>query len=627
MKRTHKTPRPLSRREALKINCKAFGLLYRRWPQMFLSRLVRVAWGALTPYIGIYLSARLIDEIAGGRNPDRLRTLVLWTLGATAVTTLISALLARWRDTRGVGLYYKTEQLFTEKLLGMDFMRIDDPNTHKLLSTIRQNRNGGGWGLNRVFGSFESTLSALCSLSGGVALTVSLFVRRVPESAGRATVLNHPALVLPIIALMLGVTWLAPALGNKANSYYARESGNHNLGNRLFGFFGFHGYNAQNAADARIYRQERICDRFNRDKTGTFSSGGIFARYARGGMGLYAAASSAVSVVFTAFAYLFVGLKAWAGAFGVGAVTQYVQSISNVSGSVSALVRTAGDMRNNAPFLQLVLTFLELPDDMQKGDRPLPQPPYEIAFRNVSFRYPGSETYALKNVSVTFRAGDRFAVVGQNGSGKTTFIKLLCRLYDPTEGEILLNGVDIRTLRYEDYLALFSVVFQDFRLLALPLGQNVAARAVYDATLAGACLTQAGFSDRLERLPDGLDTFLYKDLDKEGVEVSGGEAQKIAIARTLYKSSASFAPFLILDEPTAALDPIAESEIYEQFDGMVGDRSALYISHRLSSCRFCRTVLVFKEGRLVQTGAHDALLADENGTYASLWHAQEQFYR
>ena len=247
---------------------------------------------------------------------------------------------------------------------------------------------------------------------------------------------------------------------------------------------------------------------------------------------------------------------------------------------------------------------------------------YEVEFRDVSFRYPGSEEYAIRHLSVKFKIGSRLAVVGRNGSGKTTFIKLLCRLYDPTEGEILLNGVDIRKYDYGDYLALFSVVFQDFRLFSFPLAQNVAVAEQYDADRVVACLREAGFGSRLDGLPDGILTPLYKDFDEKGVEISGGEAQKIALARALYKD----APFVILDEPTAALDPVAEAEIYAKFNDIVGDRTAIYISHRLSSCRFCDTIAVFDGGRIVQQGRHDQLVADPSGLYYCLWNAQAQYY-
>ena len=225
-------------------------------------------------------------------------------------------------------------------------------------------------------------------------------------------------------------------------------------------------------------------------------------------------------------------------------------------------------------------------------------------------------------MSLKFKVGSRLAIVGENGSGKTTFIKLLCRLYDPQEGQILLNGIDIRKYRYDDYMNIFSVVFQDFKLLSQPLGNNVAGCLNYDEDRVRQALIDAGFGDRLATMPDGLHTQLYKDFTENGVEVSGGEAQKIAIARALYKD----APFIILDEPTAALDPIAESEIYSKFNDIAGDKTAIYISHRLSSCKFCDEIVVFDAGRIIQQGAHASLVADENGKYYELWHAQAQYY-
>ena len=235
---------------------------------------------------------------------------------------------------------------------------------------------------------------------------------------------------------------------------------------------------------------------------------------------------------------------------------------------------------------------------------------------------PGAETYALRHVNMTLTGGQRLAVVGINGSGKTTFIKLMCRLYDPTEGTILLNGIDIKCYNYNQYMSLFSVVFQDFNLFSFSLGENVAAGGDYDTEKVLSSLRKSGFGDRLNTMPDGIRTSLYKDFDKNGVEISGGEAQKIALARALYKD----APFIILDEPTAALDPIAEYEIYSKFNEIIGDKTAIYISHRLSSCRFCDKILVFDNGQIVQSGSHEELITQEDGKYYELWHAQAQYY-
>lgn len=305
---------------------------------------------------------------------------------------------------------------------------------------------------------------------------------------------------------------------------------------------------------------------------------------------------------------------------------QYVGALSSVSGDIESLFWGIERLRMNTPFLETVCAFLDIPHRMYRGSLTTEKRAdcdYEVEFRHVSFRYPACEDYALHDVSMTFHVGSRVAVVGENGSGKSTFVKLLSRLYDPDEGEILLNGIDIRKYRYKDYIDLFAVVFQDFQLLSQPLGDNVAGGTARDDARVHRCLTEAGFGERLREWERGLDTPLYRDFDHDGVMLSRGDAQKIAIARALYKN----APFIILDEPTAVLDPIAEAEIYASFDRLVGDKTAIYISHRLSSCRFCDEIVVFDNGRIVQRGTHEQLVSQTDGKYRKLWDSQAQYYQ
>jgi len=613
----------LSRRDAIKYNLRAFKTIYATRKKVLTLRMSKLAFAALTPYVGIRLSALLLDELAGARNPNRLTALVLWIIGSAAVITLVQSLLDRWHDAEQAGMYIHISHLMSDKMKDMDFVDIDSPSTHALLSTIMQNQNGGGWGLHRVTHNFNHLWSSILQLGGGIAMTVSLFTSRVPDTAGNYTALNSPFVTVAVIALMLAITYLAPMLSAYGGNLFARHAGDHNLGNRLFGFYGLLGRREESAVDVRIYDLALFCEKYCLDKTATFSSKGPFAKIAKTKIGFLDAGSAIIGALFTGLVYLYVCIKGWAGAFGVGAITQYVGAVTLLAGSFRTILGQLGDMRNNATFLKLCFDFLDMQSTMEQGNRPVPkQSVQEIEFKNVSFRYPGSDTFALKNVSIRFRAGDRLAVVGQNGSGKTTFIKLLCRLYDPTEGEILLNGINIREYDYKEYLSAFSVVFQDFQIFALPLGQNVAGSTVYDRSRVEKCLRDAGFGDRLATMPQGTDTYLFKYYETDGVDVSGGETQKIALARALYKD----APFVILDEPTAALDPIAESEIYASFHAIVGDKTALYISHRLSSCRFCKTIAVFDGGKLVQYGSHEDLLNDHGGKYSELWNAQAQYY-
>ena len=247
---------------------------------------------------------------------------------------------------------------------------------------------------------------------------------------------------------------------------------------------------------------------------------------------------------------------------------------------------------------------------------------YEFEFRHVWFKYPDSQEYVLKDINLKWRIGEKMALVGKNGCGKSTLVKLLCRLYDPTEGEITLNGIDIRKYKYEEYMELFAVVFQDSKLFSFSLAENVAADTDYDSERVKDCVIRAGLGERLKAMDNGIETCIYKDFDESGVEISGGETQKLCLARAIYKGS----PFIVLDEPTAALDPISEHDIYTKFNGIVGTRTAIYISHRLSSCRFCDEITVMDNGRIIERGTHDSLI-DEHKIYAALWAAQAEYYK
>lgn len=615
----------LSRREAAALNRRGFRLMWKTVPAAFVSTALASAVKALTPYVAIYFSARLLTELAGRRNPTVLTHLVLVLIISTATLSLLGAVLLRWKNAARDAGEFREQKLFADKVLSMDFAAVDAPQSQDLRAQIRQNENWAGRGFPMIPVQFEKLVTSIFQIGGAAALSFSLFLRRVPAGNPMAW-LNSPLTGVGVLTLMVGLTLLSPLLMVKSESFWANYAKMATFGNRLFGFYGFIGFHhvEETAPDMRIYRQDLLCRRKMLAEN-VFSSKSPIAKCSRGVAGAYAAGSGAISKLFLGIIYLFVCLKAWGGAFGVGLVTQYVSSVTALSVGLSTLIETMGEMRINAAFLQIVFTFLDIPNEMYQGSLTVEKRSdrkYEVEFRNVTFRYPAASEDALKNVSLKFNIGERLAIVGQNGSGKTTMIKLLCRLYDPTEGEILLNGIDIRKYQYDEYLNIFSVVFQDFQLLAFPLSQNVAAQAAPDAKRVARCLEEAGFGARLSAMSHGLETPLFRDFDESGVEVSGGEAQKIAIARALYKD----APFIVLDEPTAALDPISEAEIYARFNTLIQDKTAIFISHRLSSCRFCDRIAVFDHGRIVQFGSHEELVAEESGKYYALWCAQAQYY-
>lgn len=615
----------ISLKDALAINFRGMKDIQKVSPKLFPAIIAYALVTAVTPYVTIFLSSQILTELTFQRRGPVLWRWVIISVVCEGLLLLMNILLKEWKDVEDNDFYARKEMLFSKKLFSMDYSDIDKQSTHDLRAQIRQNEKWAGWGLAMIPENIvESFVKSVVGIISAAFLTVSLFTTLVPKTSGVLTALNNPVFIPLLFGLMVGLSLLSGSLYSKALSYMANASKEATYANRLFFYFGFIGLKINRAADIRMYNQQNLVSAYW-NGVSPFSSKGIFGKLAQGPMGILEGLSFSVSAVFTGFVYVFTCLKAWAGAFGVGYVTRYVGAVTTMSGNVSSLIQMIGYIKANAGYLQTTYKFLDIPNSMYQGSLTTEKRSdrqYQVEFRNVSFKYPGSETWALKNVSMKFKVGSRLAIVGENGSGKTTFIKLLCRLYDPQEGQILLNGIGIRKYNYRDYMDIFSVVFQDFQLISQPVGANVAGSSSYDRERVMKALIDAGFGERLNSMPNGLDTQLYKDFTENGVEVSGGEAQKIAIARALYKD----APFIILDEPTAALDPIAEAEIYSKFNDISGDRTSIYISHRLSSCRFCDEIAVFHNGSIVQMGTHEELVSDTDGKYYELWHAQAQYY-
>ena len=614
----------MSWRESLGLTLRGWGLWWKLRPTILVSYTLSALVKAVTPYTSIYFSARIIGELSQGRDPRMLAQWVGLLLGVTAALILLNGAFSRWATWEREQTRVENEKFYMDKMMELDYALMQEQQVSDLYSQIRQNENWAGWGLLQMLNNYELVVTNVFQIVAGLILSLGLLMQKVPQGSGWE-VLNHPLCVVGVFAVMVCIALLSPVFGNRSMAYWNNNDEEARLGNRMSGWFGVESGNPRRALDMRIYDQQSNVCQVYRDSVHLFDTKSNFARYAKGPMGLWRGAADGIAAILTGVVYLYVCLKAWAGAFGVGGITQYVGAVTTLFVGVSGLLEVAGNMRVNARYTALCFEFLDIKNQMYQGSlttEKCSDRNYQVEFRDVSFRYPDSENWALRHVNLKFQVGSRLAVVGENGSGKSTFIKLLCRLYDPTEGEILLNGIDIRKYQYPDYIALFSVVFQYFHLLALPLGENVAGRMAYDREKVKDCLTQAGAMERVEEMPQGLDTYLYKDLEKEGVEVSGGEAQKIAIARALYKD----APFIILDEPTAALDPIAEAEVYSKFDQIAGDKTAVYISHRLSSCKFCDDIVVFDRGSIVQKGSHETLLEEQEGKYAQLWNAQAQYY-
>ena len=604
-------------KQRISVTRRGYALLKTCCPGLIRAKVAAAALEALSPFVTIWFSARIINEIAGNRDMGTLVLLVLLTVGLGFAFSMIRNALGRVVSEKEAGMWNDFPKIFADRQMSMDFADLENPEIRKQRQKVEENLFMFGNGLAQLVWDTPSLVQAAVGIAASAALTVSLFTAKTGSG------LLDSGLWIAAAAGMTALSGLIGArLRKKEEKIFERWTEGTVWYNRAFMFYGRALYaETARAKDVRLYRQDRIADREMRK----LEEHNRHDNRALSGMSACQGLLELSRGICNMLCYLFVAAKAALGAFAVGGVVQYVGALMQLVRSVGDLFFTVSENRIYTAHLEKLFAYLDLPNGKREGAL-LPDRAgggeYTIEFRNVSFRYPGSGAWALRNVSVTLRAGRKQALVGENGAGKTTFVKLLCRLYDPTEGQILLNGTDIREYDYDGYLSLFSFVFQDFRLFAFGLGENVAAGESFDAARAEECLEKAGFGGRLRTMPEGLRTCLYKDLSENGVEISGGEAQKIALARALYRG----APIIVLDEPTAALDPVAEEQVYAGFSDLAGGRTAVYISHRLSSCRFCDEITVFDRGRVVQRGSHEELLRQRGGKYEELWTAQAQYY-
>ena len=570
---------------------------------------------ALLFYLPVILVARILDLLVYRENSaDPVSIAVVGLVGIWLLKG-VKALLEKEMKTRSYQIAMRFETLVPVNTLNISFSDLESDYAKEMRARILADRSWGS-GFFGVADKFCNLCNSGFELLGSVIMLIPLAMQVSGSAAGKVAAALLFNIGLAVVGASVYAKWYQKKESAAMNQMTQAEK------NSRFWYMdegGSGAIGAQSLKDIFMYRAKKMIQKtIDTEREGVRKNVFTIARInGAGGLG-----TGMIQGILLCVSYYCVLALAIAGTITVGMVLRYAQAIFQACMSVSASIRLAGEFRTDVGRIASTLEYLNLEAEKTKGDSFTEMTKGVIEFRNVSFRYPGTKELVLDHVSLKIEPSEKIAVVGKNGSGKTTLVKLLCRLYEPEEGEILWNGKNIREYDLREWQKIFAIVFQDYSLLSLTLGQNVAASEQYEAERAKEVLQLAGFGERLNKLKKGLETVVYPEYEQDGVSFSGGEEQKIAIARAIYKGG----QICILDEPTAALDPVSESRVYESFDEIVKGKTAVYISHRLSSCKFSDRIFVLDNGKIAESGTHEALLS-QNGLYAQLWQAQAQYYK
>ena len=556
---------------------------------------------ALVPLTGVVMPKYIIDELTGLQRVEYLAVYV----GALVLINLVGSILLAYLEgamfTSKSEVFSSFECMMAEKLMTCDFESLEDPGFLDVKEKAHRILYAEGQGFGAVLDHAFNIAGKVFIFAGlvGVLSTLNIWM-----------VLVFVALVLLNSAVESRVqkryvSWdIEKAPIERRSAYLLNIIENFEYGKeeRIYGLKDF--------LISRVAKHLGESDAFYKRQTRELNKSQYF--------------TAVTSFFRDAISYIYLISKVIAGSIQIGSFTMYVGAVSQFSTAMNDMMSSIVNIRRFGLYYDELNKYINMPQTMREGEKTVDNETgeYTIKFENVSFRYPGSEIYALKNVNITITPSEKLSIVGENGAGKTTFVKLLLRLYDPTEGRILLNGTDIREFDYDEYQNLMAAVFQDFRLFSFTLKENVCFDKECSDEVVIDCLRRSGFGNKLDQLPKGIYTNVYKNFEEDGFEPSGGEGQKIALARALFKDT----PVVILDEPTAALDPRAEYEMYQNFNKMSEGKTTIFISHRLSSSRFCDKIAVFAGGEIKEYGSHEELYS-KDGMYHELFDMQAKFYQ
>lgn len=557
---------------------------------------------SIAPFIGIFLPKFLIDELLGQR---RIEIILMTLIGFFLLSSVVNYSIAWLRcaySPRVTKIRTDYITMISDKIMKMDFKNTEDPEVLNKIKSVMNAVMSNNTGVEGVYHTLLGLFGRLTAFVGYISIVLFL----------------SPWILLFLIINVL----ISYALTMRVKKYeYSQKEKAADKDRRTFYVFDTM-YDFAYGKDIRIYDLKNILiDKFKKFRGERIDiSNDVQEKQLKVKIVDVILLVIRECVVYGYLIYnvLFTGM-------GIGDFTMYFSTINGFGDWMKGILDDLANIKAQNMYLDDMREFLEIKSENKEKTRDIPiDSSYEIEFKNVSFKYPKTDKYIYKNLSLKIKKGQRLAIVGINGAGKTTFVKLLCRLYEPTSGEILINGVNIQSFSKEEYYKILSVVFQDIKTFAFTVAENVSLENLEDVDREKVlhCIEKAGVGDKINSLQKGIDTSLLKILDGEGVELSGGENQKLALARALYKNG----KIVILDEPTSALDAVAEYNIYKGFDELIGDKTAIYISHRLASTKFCDVIAFFENGEIVEYGTHEELLK-KNGKYSDMFNIQAQYYK
>lgn len=577
-----------------------------KWDKsLFLLSTIQIPAIVIIPLLGIYLPKVLIDSIVEGVSISQLMTNIgIPILGIILLNVVLEASSSA---TVAKKIYHRMKyvRLLMYKQMDTDFENIDgaEGQDKVMKANMATNQNSAATeAVTNISVEFFSNILGFI-LYSGIIFTI------------------HPV----IVGFIILSTIINYFIGKYVNNYEYKNKDNLSPIERKLRYIRNKTGDFKSAKDMRLYNMsswfQGMYHKLLNERI-YFQKKNVYRRYFSNIIdGILLLIRDGMAYGFLIYSVLYKDMP-------VGDFVLYFGAVAGLSTWLSGIVKNINELNAIALDTNDLREFLEMEDNMNR-DKGITLPksyelPCDIEIRNLYYKYPGAEDYTIRDINLHIKKGEKLALVGPNGAGKTTLVKLICGLYTPTKGEIYINGKKSSLYNRDEYYSLFSIVFQDTYLLPVSIEKNIALQLEeeIDDEKMDRVLNMSGLMPKIRSLPNGKKTLLVKSIYSEAIELSGGETQKLMLARALYKDG----PIIILDEPTAALDPIAEFEIYSKFNEIVGTKTAFYISHRLSSCRFCDEIAVFHEGRIVQKGTHDELLEDEDGKYYQLWHSQAQYY-